>query len=181
MFKHDIMSSTKLLHFNERSMDKLKRFELINQLLILEKLYPEEADYHAKNRKALEYGFQLHYKWLTENLSDGLTEEECKEILDILDMYRSLAFSWKRLNPSVEIPQEHKFRGFDGNNEPELRSYVQYFIIELGRFDELTYGQKFPSFNSHTRMLERYRKQLKIWKQYDFDLTSEQIASILGA
>ena len=28
-------------------MDKLKRYELINQLLILEKLYPEEADYYA--------------------------------------------------------------------------------------------------------------------------------------
>ncbi|WP_019677381.1 YfbU family protein [Arsukibacterium perlucidum] len=59
-------------------MDKLKRYELINQLLILEKLYPEEADYYAKNRKALENGYELHYSWLTENISDGLSEEECK-------------------------------------------------------------------------------------------------------
>ena len=47
--------------FQERIMDKLKRFELINQLLILEKLYPDEADHYAQNRKALEYGFELHY------------------------------------------------------------------------------------------------------------------------
>lgn len=162
-------------------MDKLKRFELINQLLILEKLYPDEADYYAKNRKALEYGFELHYSWLTENLSDGLTEDECKEILDIMDMYRSITFSWSRLNPDKEIPNNLKFRGFDGNNEPSLRSYVQYFIMELGRFEELKYGQSFPSFNSHTRMLERYKSKLNIWRQYDFDLTEQQIALLLEA
>lgn len=160
-------------------MDKLKRFELINQLLILEKLYPDEADTYAKNRKALEYGFQLHYDWLTENLNEGLSKEECQEVLDILDMYRSITFSWQRLNPSKDIPKGMRFKGFDGNNEPDLRNYVQYFVIELGRFEELTYGQKFPRFNSHTRMLERYKKQLAVWKQYDFDLTAEQITSIL--
>lgn len=162
-------------------MDKLKRFELINQLLILEKLYPEEADHYAQNRKALEYGFELHYSWLTENLSDGLSEEECKEVLDIMDMYRSITFSWSRINPDKEIPKEIRFRGFDGNNEGALRSYVQYFIIELDRYEELKYGQAHPSFNSHTRMLARYKNQLRIWKGFDFDLTAEQIASILEA
>lgn len=162
-------------------MDKLKRFELINQLLILEKLYPDEAGYYAKNRKALEYGFELHYSWLTENLSDGLTEAECKEVLDIMDMYRSITFSWSRLNPDSKTPDNIKFKGFDGNNEPSLRSYVLYFIIELERFEELKYSQSFPSFNSHTRMLERYRSQLSVWKEFDFDLTAEQIALILEA
>lgn len=160
-------------------MDKLKRFELINQLLILEKLYPEDADGYAENRKALEYGFQLHYDWLTQNLNDGLSKEECREVLDILEMYRSITFSWKRLNPAEDIPRRLRFEGFDGNNEPDLRNYVQYFVIELGRFEELTYGQKFPRFNSHTRMLEIYKKRLAVWKQYDFDLTPKQITSIL--
>ena len=169
------------LHFYERVMDKLKRFELINQLLILEKLYPEEADHYAKNRKALEYGFELHYSWLTENLSDGLSEEECKEVLDIMDMYRSITFSWNRIHPDKEIPKEYRFRGFDGNNEGDLRSYIQYFIVELDRFDELRYGSSFPSFNSHTRMLKRYKKQLEVWKKCDFDLTEQQIASIMEA
>ena len=57
-------------------VDKLKRYELINQLLILEKLYPEDADYYSKNRKALENGYELHYSWLTENISDGLSEKQ---------------------------------------------------------------------------------------------------------
>ena len=53
--------------------------------------------------------------------------------------------------------------------------------MDLERFDELKYGQSFPSFNSHTRMLERYQNQLRIWRNFDFDLTDEQIASILDA
>ena len=98
-----------LLHSEEKVMDKLKRFEIINQLLILEKLYPDEASEYAKNRKAVEYGFELHYSWLTENLSDGLSEEECKEVLEIMDTYRSITFSWKRLNPAKDIPKELRF------------------------------------------------------------------------
>ena len=162
-------------------MDKIKRYELINQLLILEKLYPDEANYYSKNRKALEYGFELHYSWLTENLSDGLTSEECKEVLEILDMYRSITFSWLNHNSEMEVPSNIKFKGFDGNNESALRNYVQYFILDLERFEELKYGKSFPSFNSHTRMLEQYRRQLKVWRNFDFDLTREQIALILEA
>jgi uncharacterized protein YfbU (UPF0304 family) len=30
-------------------------------------------------------------------------------------------------------------------------------------------------------MLERYRKQLDVWKNFDFDLTEQQIASVLEA
>jgi len=162
-------------------MDKLKRYELINQLLILEKLYPEDADYYSKNRKALENGYELHYSWLTENISDGLSEGECREVLDILDMYRSITFSWQRLHKDIEIPDKLKFRGFDGNNETELMGYVQYFIIDLGRFDELTYGKEFPYFNSHRPMLNKYQRMLIIWRKYQFDLTEEQINLIMEA
>jgi len=41
------------LHSQGKFMDKLKRYELINQLLILEKLYPEETDYYARNKKVI--------------------------------------------------------------------------------------------------------------------------------
>lgn len=162
-------------------MDKLKRYELINQLLILEKLYPEDADYYSKNRKALENGYELHYSWLTENISDGLSEKQCGEVLDILDMYRSITFSWQRLHKDIEIPDNLKFRGFDGNNETELMGYVQYFIIDLGRFDELTYGKEFPYLNSHCQMLDKYQRMLAVWRQYHFDLTEEQISLIMEA
>jgi uncharacterized protein YfbU (UPF0304 family) len=162
-------------------MDKLKRYELINQLLILEKLYPEESEYYANNRKALERGYELHYNWLTEHISDGLSTEQCNEILEILDMYRSITLSWNRLSKEKEIPDKLKFKGFDGNNETAWMGYVQYFIIDLDRFRELTYGNEYPYFNSHLPMLKKYQKMLNIWKNFDFDLTKEQINVLLEA
>ncbi len=48
---------------------------------------PEDSEYYEVHRKALQEGYELHYEWITENLFDGLSSEECKEVLDILDMY----------------------------------------------------------------------------------------------
>ena len=96
-------------------------------------------------------------------------------------MYRSITFSWQRLHKSEEIPDSLKFLGFDGNYETELMGYVQYFILELGRFNELTYGKEHPYFNSHCPMLEKYQRMLTIWRQYDFDLTKDQIVAVMEA
>lgn len=38
-------------------MSEIERLTLVNQFLILEKLYPEEADYYEKNRIALQQGY----------------------------------------------------------------------------------------------------------------------------
>ena len=58
-------------------LNKKERLNLVNQFLILEKLYPNEADYYAEHRQALQEGYELHYKWIYENMWDGLSEEEC--------------------------------------------------------------------------------------------------------
>ena len=70
-----------------------ERLQLSYQLRILEKLYPDEQEYYANHRKAIEDGYQLHYDWITEHLSDGLTSEQCTFVLDVLDMYASFQFS----------------------------------------------------------------------------------------
>ena len=65
-----------------------ERIILCNQYLILEKLYPEDAEDYAQTRKALEHGYALHYSDLAENIyEDELSEQECQEVLDILNMY----------------------------------------------------------------------------------------------
>lgn len=162
-------------------MEKLKRYELINQLLILEKLYPEDSDYYSRDRKALENGYALHYAWINDRIPDGLTVEQCTEVLEILEMYRSLLFSFQENSSSKEVPQRLKFEGFDGNHETALMGYVQYFVIELKRFEELTYGKEFPTFNSHRPMLEKYRRMLSVWRDFDFFLSEDQIESVLEA
>lgn len=164
-------------------LTKKERLAFIFQLRILEALYPEEAAEFANKRTALEDGYALHYQWLTENLSDDLSEEECREVLDILDMYRAITFGLTKLEASdpLRIGYLAKFRGFDGNNEGQLMAYVRYFIMDLGRYDELKEG-KLPSFNSHMPMLATYQKMLEVWKRFanKFELSRDQIAEILG-
>lgn len=165
-------------------LTKKERLAFIHQLRILEALYPNEATDFAQKRTALEDGFVLHYDWLFESLSDELSEEECREVLDILDMYRAIAFGLRKLDEGDALREHHlaKFRGFDGNNEGQLMAYVRYFIVDLDRYDELKEG-KLPSFNSHTQMLATYQAMLLRWKVIErkVELSREQIAAVLGA
>jgi uncharacterized protein YfbU (UPF0304 family) len=165
-------------------LTKKERLSFIYQLRILEKLYPEEAVYFARHRIALEDGYKFHYKWMVENLSDELSEEECLEVLEILNLYRAV------YNTLGELPEDDelrghflaKFTGFDGNNETQLMSYVRYFIVELGRFEELSEGE-YSTFNSHMPMLQTYRAMLQRWIDggKSFHMSREQLATVLGA
>lgn len=146
-------------------LSEKERLIIANQLLILEKLYPEEAESYSRKRKAVEQGYSLHYSWLTEGFFEEMTEQECREVVDILDMYRSLTFSYRDLDDKQGIDEKQlQFSGFDGNEEDKQFSYTQYFIVDLGRFDELRRGLEYPDFNSHWPMLERYRRMLTAWK-----------------
>lgn len=165
-------------------LSKKERLGLIYQLRILEALYPDEAEHFSENREALESGYSLHYEWLFQSLSDDLSPEACREVLDVLDMYRAITFGLQNLADDDSLKTHHraKFRGFDGNNEGQLMGYVRYFIMDLGRFEELKEG-KFPSFNSHMPMLETYRRMLTVWRSFSdkFVLSRDDIAALLGA
>jgi uncharacterized protein len=160
------------------------RLIISNQLKILEKLYPDEASYYSAQRKAIENGYKHHYDDLVTYFFDEMPEEDSKEVVDILDMYRALTFSYQNLGDKSGIGETSiRFRGFDGNNEASQLVYVGYFIVDLERFDELKYGQKSPDFNSHAPMLDKYRRMLTVWNGLEnrFELSKEQIIAILQA
>lgn len=165
-------------------LSKLERLFISNQFKILEKLYPDEAEYYAISRKAIEEGYTLHYDWIVDHLFDEISYEDCKEVLEILDMYSQLTYSYNRLDDKSGIDTLFlKFRGFDGNNESKYMSYTQYFINDLDRFPELKYEQKRPDFNSHMPTLHKYRPMLNEWNKTDdkFNLSKEDINRILQA
>jgi uncharacterized protein YfbU (UPF0304 family) len=171
---------------DQMELSKLERLNLINQFLILEKLYPEEADYYAKHRKAVQEGYKLHYRWIFEHLYEEMSEEECQEVLDILEMHRAFAWSYMDATGKKEVDDDRlRFRGFDGNNESSQLSYASYFVIELERFQELLYGKEYSDFNSHMPTMDRYRRMLSVWKTFgkpnQMRLSMEQIEQVLGA
>jgi uncharacterized protein len=159
------------------------RLIIANQLKILERLCPEDADYYTQHRKAIEGGYKLHYSWLVEHFSMEMSMEECKEVLDILDMYRAITFSYKKLENKTGIDESRvRFRGFDGNNEGKQHSYALYFIVDLGRFEELRNNKGYTDFNSHMPVLEKYRRMLQLWQSYDNkqELNRAQLLELIG-
>ena len=120
-------------------LSKKERLAFIYQLRILEALYPDEAAEFANHRTALENGYVLHYDWMAEYLSEEMSEAECREVLDILDMYRAITFSINKLDKNDALHKHRlaKFPGFDGNNEGRQMSYARYYIVDLDRYSEL--------------------------------------------
>lgn len=149
------------------SLSKEERLILANQLKILEKLYPEEAEYYSQSRKALEEGYALHYRTVFQDIYDEMPESDSQEVIDILNMYRAMCFSTQKAENKdvLEKLPLFQFPGFDANEELNQFMYTQYYIVDLNRFQELCYGDSMPEFNSHEPMLETYRSMLKAWRE----------------
>lgn len=139
---------------------------LRNQCLILDKLAPREG--WAKSAEILANGYELEYeKCLVA--SDVVSEEACREVNSILQMFRALA----RAN------SKKRFEGFDGNDriEAPLIEYVQY-LWEEGSFTESRHAD-IDNGNSHTKMLPQYRRMVAAWKQGpNFPLSPEDVGRI---
>ena len=169
------------------NLSKLQRLFLYNQYLILEKLYPEDAKLYSMFRKVLNDGYTLEYSTMFQIFDEEMTEEECKEVYDILDMYDALYNSFDRL-PDKSLIDKDKihFDGFDGNNESEQRSYALFLIYDLGKYEKLRdVKNKYDSLNSHSWRLDKYRTMLSVWKSIPienrYELNAQQIQEILKA
>lgn len=150
-------------------------------LQILEKLDPDGAEYLQKYRTAIESGYELHYNDLEHIYKDTRSVDECKEVLNILDMFRALKFSYDALAPDEQStikPRDISFFGFDGNNETKQFGYADYFINTLGRYEELSsidLNSHMPSLPVYGRMLAEYEQTAK------HDLSLDEIRRVADA
>lgn len=149
---------------NTTTLSKKDRLILANQLLILEALYPDEAEGYAKQRKALEAGYALEYSRLFDHIDPELSVETCNFVLEVLDMYRCVTFANQRLPEKDQFPDEDiRFPGFDGNGEGALLMYASYRTEDLGQWAELTSHGTRPIPNSHWPMASHYEDMLAAW------------------
>lgn len=139
--------------------------------------------------KALQYGFVYHYKDAFSCLFDEeLSIDDCREVLDILEMYRGIIYSYNKLKKEGKqgtITDEMvRFKGFDGNNETKQMSYATYFIVDLDRYSEIQeLSQNY--YNSHWQMLPQYRSMLKRWEDFKklenrYMMNEKQILELLN-
>ena len=143
-------------------LSRLDRMILSNQYRILEALYPHQADEYSRAREAIESGYTFEYERLIEHIrEDGLSEEECREIREIMKMFSSLKASYNNLEDKSGIDEwRMTFHGFSGNEETSQMAYAQY-LRKGGSFTEL--GQE-NDFSGHLAALSAYRKMLSEWR-----------------
>ncbi len=161
-------------------LNEKERLILFNQYRILEKLYPEEEKECQNAQKILAEGFEIEYDSLVEFMSDGIPIDICKEVIDILQMYRSLYGSYHELSDKTGIDKDNViFQGFDGNEETEHFIFACFYLEDLGRFSEF----KDVEINSHSNRLYKYLPMLNEWRKYGrYDtLSKEQIIKIISA
>jgi uncharacterized protein len=164
-------------------LSKLDRLMLINQYTILEKLDPDDET-HKYNKDVLINGYTHEYDELVEWIHDEVPEEASKEVWDILQMYRSINFSYMSLEDKGELSKDDvRFEGFDGNNETSYMAYARFVIHQMDRYDELK--NEHNDYNTHSPSLGKYRRMLRVWEslsgRYNSDLTLEEIKQILNA
>lgn len=157
-----------------------ERLTLANQFKILAALNPSEADDYRELITIAERGFSREYGRLFFELNhEGLTDEQCEYVSQVLDMFWNLQDSYDQLADKAGLKESDvSFRGFDGNNEGAFIAYAKFCLKE--GFDRFRHN---PGLNSHCPTTSRYRKILARYKATPVErrreLSSEEIRSIL--
>jgi uncharacterized protein YfbU (UPF0304 family) len=165
------------------TLSHTERWILSNQFRILEILDKDNAEHWARAKEVIDRGYEGEYESVSQDVDpDVVTEDQCREVLDILLMFQSLHRAYEDLPDKSEIEESRiKFAGFDGNNEGAQWAYTMYFCnLDGGRFTSLERGD---NFNSHWPVLDHYRAMLSEWEksQNKRQLSKEDVLRITGA
>ena len=141
--------------------------------------------------------FSGHH-WALEWQYPGVYErpdrlETLEEVLDVLQMWRVLEYSYDRLSGEEKILVKDQarlssdrllFGGFDGNEETEHLGIALFLIEEMERYEEF----KGRTLNTHSPTLRKYRSMVKTFEAKmkelpigQVDLSAEQIIEVLNS
>lgn len=141
---------------------------------ILARVLPEDndevdgdKDYQLARARVIEAGYTGEYWREVAGFNRELSKRDCGRVLDILDMFRIITFSIRRLEKDgsavdEELSYKLEFGGFDGNDglENHMAHYVE-FLMSDGRWAELhEQWNSNDEGNSHTLMLDTYMRMV---------------------
>ena len=167
-------------------LSKKERVMLINQYKILKRLDETSSHHYDELIEILEHGYKTFYSTIEQSISEDMSIEKSKLVLNVLTIYRIIE-DFKADNPNDTELKNHLFSffdGFDGNNEAEYLLFTRFLIVKQKKFTEqLSYTDKNDNFNSHSRSVHRYKRMIAKWYQFEqsYDLSRTQIIEILKA
>lgn len=126
-----------------------------------------DKDYQLARARVIEAGYTGEYWREVAGFNRELSKRDCGRVLDILDMFRIITFSIRRLEKDgtavgEQLKHELEFRGFDGNDglENHMAHYVE-FLMSDGRWAELhEQWNNNDGGNSHSLMLDIYMRMV---------------------
>jgi hypothetical protein len=137
---------------------------LINQYRILTLLDPENKEEYETNIKALEDGYQFAYEELVDYLSETFADEECRFVIDTLNMFEMIAraVDEKKIIIPENLKWKSHFIGFgDNQGESVYNGYSRFLIHKEGKFPRF----RNTELHSPVPTKDRYKRMLEIWEQ----------------
>ena len=141
------------------------------------------------------WGLKLQYDQVAH--SNSIPEVIVREVADILDMWILLENSYNNLssNDKKQVTSQTnpglssggvQFLGFDGNNESSHYHVANFFVNEMGLYKQFNQSGSGRVRNSHSRILDTYRKMLAEYEVArsslkKYMLNASQIIKILNA
>ncbi|TCJ98896.1 hypothetical protein EV694_1328 [Volucribacter psittacicida] len=162
-------------------MTATQRLILANQYKLMALLDSDNAQKYQRLEIIVRGGFGLELKELDKEFSD-LSEQDCRLVLDTLEMYNALQVSYNHLKDKSAI-SEHRltFPGYCAVREKKYLNYLRFITGVEGKYTEFmhcTHG-----CDSQIPMNEKYRKMLEALRAcpHEYHLSAAEIQKILDA
>ena len=161
---------------------KIERLILYNQFAILEflcKANPDhgvrdrttyhDADNYRRMQDVVAHGYDITMNDMFDSIYDSrLTYQDQKDILDILDMWNDLQWSFSELKEFGDLTEDDlKFPGWDGNSLKSEISFARNFCYraedeeKASRFSRIKPG---PAVNGHFPVEDGYKRMLGVFR-----------------
>ncbi|MGL4544312.1 MAG: YfbU family protein [Plesiomonas sp.] len=164
-------------------MTNAQRLILSNQYNLMAMMDPNNAARYRRLQTIVECGYGLQLRELDRHFGD-LSEEDCRTIIDAMEMYHALQVSFNNLSADTQQPIDSRrlsFLGFDAATEPHLLGYVRFLVETEGRYPQ--FDASVHGFNAQMPMWDKYQRMLNVWhacpRQYH--LCAAEIAQVLNA
>ena len=164
-------------------MTNAQRLILSNQYYLMSQMDPENSAKYQRLQTIVERGYELQMRELNKEFG-CLTEAECREIIDIMEMYHAMQESNKMLaeQERVEVDQRRlQFLGFDIASEAQIVHYVRFLVDSEGLYPQ--FDKADHHFNSQMPMLDKYRRMLTTWRNCprQYHLCATELSQIFSA
>nr|WP_282554453.1 YfbU family protein [Providencia sp. G1(2023)] len=159
-------------------MTNAQRLILSNQYKMMTMLDPDNAERYRRLQTIIERGYGLQMRELDRDFGH-LSEDTCRTVIDIMEMYHALQVSYSNMANKEEIDGRRvQFFGLWCRNRSTLFELRPLYGTHASRCRSGTHG-----FNSQTPMWDKYVRMLAIWhacpRQYH--LSAVEISQIFNA